>query len=225
MKYYIFGVSENTRVFFNNLVDQRPDDFLPDGDFQGFVVDAKHLEEPKWFSDFDFVDPDKLRVIPFVKILVNPHELDRGIYLPIYDNKLRETKFKESIEMGLTPLTFIDKRALVDVDAKIGKGSWIGMGACVQTGAELGEGCILWGMAWVGHSSKIGSFSFVSTNSTICGNVILGESCYVGVNCAVKEKVQICNNTLLGMGSLITKNITEENGIYLAGVNARKNNT
>lgn len=216
MYYYVFGLSETSRVMFQNL---KQDGLLED--FKGFTVDPEHSKTPDWFNTID----EKYRIIvPFNKESLNPHDLIRGIYLPIYDNKLRETKFDESLEMGLTPLSFVDSRAFVDLDAKIGRGCWVQMGACIQSGCTLEDGVIVWGLGWCGHNSTIKSFSFVSSGSVVCGNVKVGSNCYLGVNSAVKESTDVCDETILGMGALLVKPNKNKGDVFLAGANNLRKN-
>lgn len=231
MKYFLFGISELSRCMFMNLLQQRPNDFIgEDCDFLGFTVDSSHIGNCDWLDDLmkrplldGKFNKSNLRILPFMKIMVNPHSLVRGIYLPIYDNKLRETKFKQAEEeMGLKPLTFVDKRALVDedVDLSNNKGSWIQAGTTIQTGSQLGNGVIFWANTHCGHSAKVSDFCFVSTNSTLCGNVEIAARNYVGVGVHIKEGVKITGtDNILGMGSIITKNIETSGNTYLAGVN------
>ena len=219
MEFYIFGAGETARVMACNLIMKDPDKFLYDDEgFRALTVDPQYYMDPSWLKDLD-INPDKIEVIPFTQKKLNPHDLIRGIYIPVIDNKLRETVYNRSLSFSLIPLSFIDKRAMVDNDVCVGAGSWIQAGCTVQTGCEVGEGVIMWANAHVGHKSKIGDFSWITSQACICGGVTLGKRVFVGAGAIIYPGVEVEDDTIIGAGSIITKNASV--GTYIAGANKK----
>ena len=53
------------------------------------------------------------------------------------------------------------------------------------------------------------------------GDIFIGDHVWVGANVTILKNVKICNNVIIGNGSIVTKNLHEEECIY-AGVPARQ---
>ena len=69
---------------------------------------------------------------------------------------------------------------------------------------------------------KIGEFSHISVNATVCGRCTIGNNVFLGAGAVVKDKIAICDDVVIGANALVIKDITAS-GVYV-GSPARKIN-
>ena len=96
---------------------------------------------------------------------------------------------KLKISQGNLTYHFPTKQQLINSLAKIEAGSIINSGAIIE------------------HEVKIGKFSHVGPNATLCGNVNISDNVFIGANSVVKEGVKIGKNSIIGAGSVVLKNV------------------
>ena len=72
----------------------------------------------------------------------------------------------------------------------------------------------------IGHNCEIGANTIITAKVTTCGGVSIGNDCFIGVNTIVKNNLKIGNFVTIGLGSVVTKNIPD-NEIWF-GVPAKK---
>ena len=73
--------------------------------------------------------------------------------------------------------------------------------------AQIDTGVIINTGATIEHEVKIGKFSHVGPNSTVCGGSTIGENVFIGANAVIKQGVQIGDNSIIGAGSVVLNNI------------------
>jgi UDP-3-O-[3-hydroxymyristoyl] glucosamine N-acyltransferase len=71
----------------------------------------------------------------------------------------------------------------------------------------------------IAHGVKIGKNSLIIANSMIAGSVKIGENVWISPSSTIKQKVLIKDNSLVGLGSVVLKDV-EENDV-VAGVPAK----
>lgn len=84
----------------------------------------------------------------------------------------------------------------------------------------MGKGVIINTAAIVEHECKIGDYSHIAPNATLCGNVTIGSGVFFGAGAVARQGICIGNNSTVGAGSVVTKDIPP-NEIW-AGNPARK---
>jgi acetyltransferase-like isoleucine patch superfamily enzyme len=207
--YYVFGAGELSRVMVDYLSNYPPLRGIP----HGLTVDREFLQKGcSWYSGaiYGFGAELKNRI---------ENKYRTGMYLPIgYQNMNQNRKkvFNKCLEFKIDPLSFIHSKA--EILGTVGMGCWIQEHVNIQSGVELGHGVVCWAGAHVGHGSKIGSFSWVTTNSTICGQVKLGKNCFIGANAVIAPGVTLANRTLVAAGAVVSKD-SEEGDVFLFGNN------
>ena len=112
-------------------------------------------------------------------------------------------------------------------DVIIGDNCDIGAFVCVDRGnlsnTVIEDGVKIDNLTHIAHNVKIGSNVIVCANVTICGSVTIGNNSYIAPNTCVREHVKIGNNVMIGMGSVVTKDIPD-NEIWF-GNPAKKHGT
>lgn len=66
----------------------------------------------------------------------------------------------------------------------------------------------------IGHNTFIGENTVITAKVVLCGGSKVGNSSWLGVGTIIREKVIVGNNVTLGMGSVVTKNVPD-NEIWL----------
>ncbi len=142
-------------------------------------------------------------------------EYAENIFIAVGDNVKRQ-KLSENKKL----INVISKRAYISSTAEISDGIFIGDGVHIGPFAKIGRGCIINNNAVIEHECKIGNFSHISVNSSICGRVHIGDNVFVGAGTTVRDYTNICSDVTVGAGAAVVKNITEL-GIYI-GIPTRK---
>jgi hypothetical protein len=83
----------------------------------------------------------------------------------------------------------------------------------IQFGAVVEPHVLMWSGNHIGHHSKIGRGTTITSHCVVSGHVEIGEFCYLGVNCTIRDGVKIAPHTVIGQGANVVKDITEP-GVY-----------
>jgi acetyltransferase EpsM len=113
----------------------------------------------------------------------------------------------------------IHAAAHVSPSAKIGKGVLVLAGAIVNSGAVLGNHCVINSGAIIEHDVRVGSFVQVSPGSVVGGGTTLEENCYVGLGARVRDHLTIGANAMVGMGAAVVKDVAAS--VTVVGVPAK----
>ena len=128
--------------------------------------------------------------------------------------KKKRGKFKYPLERN--PHKF---KVIIQDNVEIGalcvidRGSW--------RDSIIGEGTKIDNMCHTGHNTQIGKNCLIAVGTTIGGSSTIGDYCDIGMNVCIKQHVTICDHVTIGMGSIVTKDITEPNTVWV-GNPARK---
>ena len=74
----------------------------------------------------------------------------------------------------------------------------------------------------IAHGVHIGENSLIIAHAMIAGSVKIGKNTWVSPCSAIKQKLEIGNNALIGLGSVVLKNVSDND--VVAGVPAKKIN-
>ncbi len=107
--------------------------------------------------------------------------------------------------------TIIHPTASVSRMATIKKGSVIFQNVTITSNATIGRHVYILPNSIISHDDVIGDFTCITGGACISGNVHIGQSCYIGANAAIRDGIIIGDNCLIGMGSIVTKDIPENN--------------
>ena len=122
---------------------------------------------------------------------------------------------------GVSWYTAIHPTASISaVGAKIGEGSMVGAFAVIGPDAAIGSHAIINTAVDVEHDCRVGDFSHISPNATLCGTVKIGSLVHIGAGAVIKNNTNVCDEVTVGVGAAVVKNITSS-GVYV-GVPAKK---
>lgn len=109
--------------------------------------------------------------------------------------------------------TLIASTAHVSKYAVIGEGSVIMHQAMVNADAKIGKGCIINTFANIEHDAVIEDFCHLSTGAMVNGNCSVGEGTFLGSQAVMVNGTSIVGGCVVAAGSVVRKNIVRK-GIY-----------
>ena len=121
----------------------------------------------------------------------------------------RDHLFELVKSIGFNVPYIIDPTASLALHLHIGKGTYIGKNAVVNTDACIGDMCIINSGAIVEHSVIVGDFSHIAVGTILCGDVTVGDHCLIGAGSVVLQGLHIGSHSIIGAGSTILKNVPD----------------
>lgn len=91
----------------------------------------------------------------------------------------------------------------------LGEGNIICAGAILTTDIRIGNQNIININSTVGHDSVLGNYVTVAPLVAISGNVTLNDLTEVGTGASIRQGLTLEHGSMLGMGSVLTKNMPE----------------
>ncbi len=101
----------------------------------------------------------------------------------------------------------------------LGNGVNVMTGTIITNDVRIGDGCLVNLNCTIGHDTIIEEFTEISPGVHISGNCIIGSFCSLGTGAIVLPDVKIGNNVTVGAGSVVTKNIGDDQ--VVVGIPAR----
>lgn len=95
--------------------------------------------------------------------------------------------------------------AIVSQFAKIHATAQLFAASVVQSGVEVGRGCIVNTGAIVEHDCRIGAFTHCAPGSLICGSVMVEENSHIGAGAVVRQGLALGGGVVVGAGSVVVR--------------------
>jgi len=96
---------------------------------------------------------------------------------------------------------------------RIGNHVEIGANTCIDRGALsdtiIGDYVKISNLCQIAHNVQIGNNTVVTGCVEVSGSVTIGENSWIGPNVCVRDQRHIGNNSLVGMGSVVVRNIPD----------------
>lgn len=102
-------------------------------------------------------------------------------------------------------------------NVELGPGSTIRRGALGNT--SVGDDTKIGSLSNIGHNSKVGKQSILTTQCVVGGSATVGDRVFMGINSIVRNKVTIGHDVNIGMGSVVASPIPD--GVVAYGVPAK----
>lgn len=185
--------------------------FTYDSDYQviAFSVHERFLKE---------TEHNGLPIVPLEHLekIYSPENVCVFVAVPATQlNGVRTQLYEEVKAKGYHCATYISSHAFVWRNAIIGENCFIFEDNTVQPFVTIEDNVILWSGNHVGHRTVIKKNCFISSHAVISGYCTINESCFVGVNSTFNDHTSLPSYSILGSGSVVTKNLKEEDAIYV----------
>lgn len=173
-----------------------------------FTVHEKYINS-KSFKD--------LPLISFEKINEIYPPSDYFLFAPMTGrnmNQLREEVYLEGKEKGYDYISYISSKATI-CDNEIGENCFILEDNTIQPFTKIGNNVVLWSGNHIGHHGVIKDHVFFTSHVVMSGHCTIESHCFFGVNSTIRDYSNISKGTLLAMGACLTKQTTQEWGVYV----------
>ena len=190
-KVVIFGSGPIAEVIWHYLTHES------DHEVVGFTVDGAYLKTPSLLG---------LPVVPFEEVEAAFPPAEHGVYVAIgYGklNALRTAKLAEVEAKGYQAIGHVSPRAVAPAGFQPKPNTFIMEHNTVQPFAEIGRNVILWSGNHIGHHSRIGDNTFISSHVVVAGCVSVGENCFLGVNATLRDNITLGSHVVVGAGALV----------------------
>lgn len=117
-------------------------------------------------------------------------------------------------EKGYQFISYISSKATI-FNNEIGENCFILEDNTIQPFTKIGNNVVLWSGNHIGHHGEIKDHVFFTSHVVMSGHCIIESNCFFGVNATIRDYSNIAKGTLLAMGSSLTRQETEEWGIYI----------
>lgn len=121
----------------------------------------------------------------------------------IKDPRPRVRLFQRIVELGGRPATVVSPTAVVSRHAVLGHGVTVLHHAVVNSGANIGDNCILNTKCLVEHDAVIGSHCHLSTGSIVNGGGRIGERSFIGSGAVISHQTSVPEDSIVGAGRFI----------------------
>lgn len=140
--------------------------------------------------------------------------------LGVGDNRIRDKLGMLVLSKGKQLVTVAHPRSEISDHSKIGIGTFVSAGVCINAFAEVRDFSILNTGCVVEHECKLGRAVHIGPGAVLAGNVTVGDRTFIGANAVIKEGVVIGDNVIVGAGSTILRNV--ENNMVVVGSPGRE---
>jgi len=165
------------------------------------------------------VDHDKLRQ---GELLLSKYKIgllndwtnkDALFHTAIGSNIERRVISSKALSEGKVFFNIIHNQSLVSKSAVLASGIFIAAKTIIAAESRIQDGCIINHSSIIDHDCLIGEYSHIAPNVTLGGGVQIGNDCLIGAGAVILPNIKIGNGTTVGAGSVITKNISDNQTI------------
>jgi sugar O-acyltransferase (sialic acid O-acetyltransferase NeuD family) len=142
--------------------------------------------------------------------MVRRGEVQGGI-IAVGDNWVRHKLMQRILELapGFPFVTAVHPSAQLGRDACIGQGTAVMAGAVINSGARVGEFCIVNTNASLDHDCAMGDFSCLMPGATAGGNVRIGRFSVVALGARVIHGITIGDHVVVGAGATVLSDLPD----------------
>lgn len=149
-----------------------------------------------------------LPIVPFEELEQHYPPSECFLFAPVTDNKLREKIYNEGKAKGYKFISYISPKC-TNYAKSIGENCFILEDNTLQPFTTIGNNVILWSGNHIGHHSIIEDNVFFTSHVVMSGHCHIKKGAFLGVNSTLRDGITIGENSIIGMGSLVTKNIPD----------------
>lgn len=120
---------------------------------------------------------------------------------------------------GIDKVAAVHPAAQVGRGVKIGRGTVVMAGACINPDTVVGEDVIVNTRASIDHDCLIGDGSHLAPGSTLCGAVVVGDGSFICAGATIIPNLNLGGNVLVGAGSTVIKDVPDN--VTVVGIPAK----
>ncbi len=99
-------------------------------------------------------------------------------------------------------------KLIIGNDVEIGANCQIAKGVLSDTVIE--NGCKINGLCFIAHNCHLAENVWITGDTMLCGSTSVGKNTTIYSNVIIREQVKIGTNSTIGMGSVVTKNVPND---------------
>ncbi len=160
-----------------------------------FIIKKKIFGLPV-FDDENFIEVLKKRKIKNVFILEETGFIRSNIFKKIKKEKIHILKF-------------IHKSVKLMGNNTIGEGVIIFPDCYIGYKSDIGNGCIIQSGCRIEHHNLLGNFCDINPNLTTGGFTKIGNFCEINISVDIINKIHVGDNSRIGAGSLVLRDIKD----------------
>lgn len=141
--------------------------------------------------------------------------LRRSIKLALGDNVKRQEAFHQLQQWGFFLPPLLHPRANIEVDAQVGEGTVVCLGAMLGTESVVGRGSITSQEPSSTMSHPWETFH-IAPGAVIAGRTHVGDRVFVGMNACIADGLRVGDNSIIGAGSVVLADVPE--GAKILGI-------
>lgn len=103
--------------------------------------------------------------------------------------------------------TFVHPLTYIAPNAVLGPGTVVMPFAAISAATTIGKGCLVMVGATILHNTRIGKYCHFAAQACIGANMSIADGVHIGLNATTRENLSIGKNSTLGMGSVLTKDM------------------
>lgn len=126
----------------------------------------------------------------------------------------------EALALGFEFPAIVSRHAVINEDVLLGPGTVVMDGAVVNSGTEVGRGCIVNTNSSVDHDCRLGENVHIAPGATVSGGVVVGDNSMIGTGANIIHGVRLCADCVVGAGATVVNDLTQP-GTYV-GTPARR---
>jgi len=130
-----------------------------------------------------------------------------AIALGIACPKLRKQIIAKIMKYQLSFPNMISKNAWISKEVKLGIGTIIYPGVCINYGTEIGDFAIINMNCSIGHNVRLSDFCTLAPGVNLAGFTSLAECVEIGIGAATKQNINIGRNSIIGGQAMVVKDV------------------
>jgi sugar O-acyltransferase (sialic acid O-acetyltransferase NeuD family) len=136
-------------------------------------------------------------------------------FIALDDNRLRKALVRTLNEKRkVQPVNAVHPSAQVASSASLGHGTFIGAGAIISPGAELGQHCLIHAGSLIGTSGRVGDYVQVGHGARVNPGVTLESECFIGSGSVIVSGVTIGRGARVGAGSVVIASVAAGQTVF-----------
>lgn len=132
----------------------------------------------------------------------------------------RRPCIEEIMQRGGEFVELVHQTARIFLNAKLGKGNFIGAYSVIGNDVEIGDYNMIQSYTVIGHDAKIGNFNRIDTHVTCVGGVVIEDEVNIHTSAVISHGVTIGSGSHVGALSFVIRKVKA--GTTVCGNPAKK---